>query len=1093
MFDPVTSALITAAPPLTGLDLEDLPKRLTKAFADIVSARIRLREAKTENSSQELKNTLLDMHRLAAAQEAFVSLLPDRENRSAAAFVAASAHQVCLMGAAEATSSYVTGSSVAPEISATLLFLVAEAHADAAESAKHISVVREGISEVEKSLLLAIQFLALGRPKQIEDMPLPVVGDYELADKAVDALLLELFKGVKSIASLLLRPVAIGLDAGGVENPIAYFERVRNLCIGQMDQVLAIDNPVFNLFPGPLHLANLLLAVNRDIFGSSLTRIPTPNGLDGGQWWQVIRRMAKRRPFLWRNHLEALNLGYLEKGVSSAISFPTGAGKSTLSELKIANTLLRGEKVVFLVPTHALVDQTTKALEDTFDTFNIVGDVDDQVSISEIIVLPEAIVTTPERCLMLMSVQPDAFADLGLIIFDECHLLHPRDAERSRRSIDSMLAVLNLTLLAPDADLLLLSAMMKNAEEIAEWVRELTGRNCLALNLSWKPTRQVRGSVVYPATSVRKLNEIIKDARTSNPGSSNIPAAVKRTLKVQPFGFFSLLQTWVSQDREDYTLLPLLPEEHSLSTGKSKRGGWYLTPNGNQTSATLAAAAASSGLKTLVFVQSTVLAEASSKNFKNLWDVPIVTLSEAESTLFRLASEEMGDSAHCYLDVESDGTFVGGAASHHGLLLREERLLHESLFKRKDGICVLFATSTLAQGMNLPSEFVIISGDARFDPSVDKMAQLEAHELLNAAGRAGRAGEQSQGIVLVVPSRVMEFDDETNMINEHWMTLQSIFSQSDQCLIIDDPITALLDLIHSGTIDHGMPAYFLSRLPSSNAEGEEEPIHTILNRSFSAFRARKRNDDDWVASRIDSALRARKQIEAAPAEQWLEQVSGLTGVSIQMLTEINGIFEQPQSSESAVVAIDTILGWLNDNPKYLLELIRPENLESFFGNDYSELATNTTRGQYALPIVSQLLKLWMSGAPLNKMEEAYPKGGDRKRCKRSRHFRLRIVPDLSFLAGLPARLLTAKAANDVAEDPANLVLETLGGIIREGCDSPESLANKINMGQSVSRVAAREQFELIRQYIPVGQPAEDFDETRNRLRTAEAIYTMSKL
>ena len=42
--------------------------------------------------------------------------------------------------------------------------------------------------------------------------------------------------------------------------------------------------------------------------------------------------------------------------------------------------------------------------------------------------------------------QPDAFAGLGLIVFDECHLLHPREEDRSRRGLDAMLAILNLTL-----------------------------------------------------------------------------------------------------------------------------------------------------------------------------------------------------------------------------------------------------------------------------------------------------------------------------------------------------------------------------------------------------------------------------------------------------------------------------------------------------------------------------------------------------------------------------------------------------------------------------------------------------------------------
>src|SRR5580693_9307362 len=124
--------------------------------------------------------------------------------------------------------------------------------------------------------------------------------------------------------------------------------------------------------------------------------------------------MAGQRPYLWRNHREAIAKSYLEQGVSSAISFPTGAGKSTLAELKIATALLRGEKVVFLAPTHALVGQTTRALQKTFNRFEVIGDIDDEVTFDDSYVLPGVTVTTPERCLMLMATQPDVFADLGL-------------------------------------------------------------------------------------------------------------------------------------------------------------------------------------------------------------------------------------------------------------------------------------------------------------------------------------------------------------------------------------------------------------------------------------------------------------------------------------------------------------------------------------------------------------------------------------------------------------------------------------------------------------------------------------------------------
>ena len=389
---------------------------LTEAFTDIVAARIRLRGAQGEAASAELATVLAEVRRLAAAHEAFVALLPERENRRAAAFVAASAHQVCLLGEeseGERSASYVDGSGVASELSATLLFLVAEAHADAAESAKRIKIDREENSPIERALLLAIKLLASGRLRDTSRLPLPAIDlGLESPELAVQALLLELLKGVRNIAARLLLRMDAG--AGGIQPASEFFQRVKALSVGRLADILGTGDPIYSLFPGPLHLANLLIAVERDLIESAVTRIPTPKGLLEDGWWQVIRRMAGRRPYLWRNHREAIDKHYLEKGISSAISFPTGGGKSTLAELKIATCLLRNEKVVFLVPTHALVDQTTKALKDTFNTFEIVGDAtEDDFSIGDILVLPEAIVTTPERCLMLMSMQPEAFADLG--------------------------------------------------------------------------------------------------------------------------------------------------------------------------------------------------------------------------------------------------------------------------------------------------------------------------------------------------------------------------------------------------------------------------------------------------------------------------------------------------------------------------------------------------------------------------------------------------------------------------------------------------------------------------------------------------------
>jgi hypothetical protein len=44
---------------------------------------------------------------------------------------------------------------------------------------------------------------------------------------------------------------------------------------------------------------------------------------------------------------------------------------------------------------------------------------------------------------------------------------------------------------------------------------------------------------------------------------------------------------------------------------------------------------------------------------------------------------------------------------------------------------------------------------------------------------AGRAGEAAQALVIVVPSKVINFDHEARTINQYWVLLRAIFSRSD--------------------------------------------------------------------------------------------------------------------------------------------------------------------------------------------------------------------------------------------------------------------------------------------------------------------------
>lgn len=1089
MFDSDTSALVAGAPELDGLDLSSLPEQLTDAYASIVTARVRMRTlADGIPLPDDIEEIAAQMRRIAFTNEAFVSALPNRENRASAAFVAGAAHHVSLMaarmGSTEKPQTRLTFDSVSPEVSATLLFMIAEATADSAEMAKEI-VLPQG-QLIEGQLLNAIIKLSRGELISVSEIDLPNVDSLrsgDPGDRGVAGLLYLLLRGIQKLARELLGAVQSDGTQGGAAT---VFQSIKDLCVEQVE--IEERKVAYSVFPGPHHLASLLMSVADNLSPAAIVNICPPRGVDGGRWASMMRIIAKRRPYLWRNHRKAIDAGYLEIGTSSVVSFPTGAGKSTLSELKIAAMLLQGRKVIFLAPTLALVEQTANALKATFPEATVQQERGDSFVFDDFLGdLPSVSVMTTERCLALLGYEPDAFSDVGLLVFDECHLLHAGEVEISHRAVDAMLCVLNFVTLAPTADLLLLSAMMKNTAEIADWVASMTERPCLALDLTWKPTRQVRGCVVYEADHIDNLNATLAVSRAVAT-TKGVPAAVAKTLVAQPLGLFSLRQTWLSTSREHYRLLPLLDEMRALGTGVSRNGKtWYLTPNGNQLASALAVATARQNLKTLVFVQTIPLVNAAVKAVNSGATAATCVLTGAENSLLAEAIEELGDVACSYISTDGAGGVASASVCHHSLLLPVERQLHESLFKRADGVKVMVATSTLAQGMNLPSEVVIIGGDSRFDREADKVQRLEAHELLNAAGRAGRAGESSYGFVLVVPSKVVHFRDGKNEIGKHWADLQTIFAQSDQCIEIDDPMTALLDQLElSKEFQSPSLKYFLSRLPIGDEANRDGMATVLLQKSFAVYRKRKQNDLLWIDQRISAALAARKNDSVAPSPTWVDRLAAATGISVDFISQLGQALANVQfpSAGSVVEWRDWFLAWLKTAPHFVPHLVRPSTLDAVLGKPYKALLTDAERGQYILDYAMEPLKRWMAGSTLVEIELMFGTKIEKLgKCDLARDFVLRIVSELAFAFGLPLQTLRAmKKGTEQELVLPGLGLSALSSCVRHGFDAADQFALRQALDTRTSRVAVHRRYLSIYTSIANANVAEDLTMAVRRVR-----------
>ena len=894
--------------------------------------------------------------------------------------------------------------------------------------------------------------------------------------------------GVRALAEQVLDP-----RADPVASPAAAFERARSLSVtGPTDLGHGVRG-VVSAFPGPHHLAALLVAVAREIGRSAVSRIAVPPSVDPTAWADALQQLVRSRPLLWKNHRQAIDNGFLLAGVSSVVAFPTGAGKSMLAELKINTTLLSGKRVVFLAPTNALVDQTAQNLQEVFPGFKVKGkhaeDADVYTGEED---LPQLLVLTPEAWLTQIGLENVGFRNVGLLIFDECHLMHASGNPADRRPIDAMLCLVGFALDHPEADLLLLSAMMRNSGVMAGWVRDLTGRPCLTLDLAWKPTRQLRGSVVYGQRHLNRLTQRL-DAARPNRTTISPPAPLKRELTTRPLAFFSLRQTWETRNKNDYVLVSLGDDAVTLGANPQ----WKLIPNSVDVSAKLAVSAAKSGMRVLVFFQSVRNAKSAADKIATALGPADISLEPEDRRRLNTASLELGGTDHLYLAWDNDrATTYAGV--HHGLLLPEERRVCEALYKRDGGFRVLAATSTVAQGMNFPCELVIIGEDSRFNQEIDTREVLDAQELLNAAGRAGRAGEHAAGIVLIVPGKVVGIDLEGNTIGAHWTTLQEIFGQSDQCLDIDDPLTAVLDRVHADIhTATEIDRYAVARLASEvSGQTNVERLSQAVGRTLGAYKATLRDDTSWLDGRTAAAVQYMiSRSEETEESVAVDNVAARFGLSIELVRRMSHALEATAPSVSSDIPqwVTWFFWWAAENPDLLEQVFGRQNLVGLFGVTFERCRDDRAKARLVRPVLESLTAMWLKGNPLKALEAATGTAEHKVgQCIKARRFALQLAPRMAHVLGLPSQLEERTRVDKRDSSETSHAKNQLNRCVRIGLDSYEKAAIS-QVLPTLSRRRVHMKYSDLQRYLLPRRENETWDAVTARVEQAVAAERGKRL
>lgn len=1024
MFDPITEKLIKDIPQFDDIDVERLPQLLSSVYAHIISAKSQLANGQLPFLIGDFDKAVRTLNKLIFGLEALMIQDLYQKHVESLAFVTATAYSLKNMLLQQQEESVVSMDYVSSDVSTVLHYLIADAVTDAVEVARKFHTA----DDIQGSLLRYIRMLAEGKLKEIvesETTKEEFHGDYQ--EYAINLLMNELCEGIKDVALHFLGNTTI--------KPTERLEQVLLLSSYQIEEFDQIDTYV-----GIRKIARLLLEVTKHLERAALINIPVPEGVDADQWKSFLhKRCMQGRPFIWKNHGFAIYNRFLDLGVSSIFTYPTGAGKSTIVQLKIASSILADRRVIVLVPTHALESQMKRELSAIFKEnfsqqmfaggeFSEYFEEENKQSI---------VVMTPERCLTLLGDTSDKFNDVGLVVFDEFHLMGAQESGNDSRSLTAMFTMLEIFEKLPKVDFVLLSAMVKNSHDIADWLKSVTHRECLVFDDKWKPTRQLQGCLVYEQAEIKLLQNKVR-TYSQHKNKKKLVASMLAT----PWCLFCLKTVWDSQKVRDYSKVKLLNHQISLGISSTTR---KLTPNRNQVACQIASAFVQNGLRVMIFVDTPRSAQSIQKNAKDA--IPLVDLSalfaQNQAKIDQLTLE-LGDFSYSYLLNQTS------CAVHHGLLLPEERGLMEQSYRQEHGVHLIAATPTLAQGVNLPADVVIIAGYDRYDVNTGGRETLEAHEILNAAGRAGRAGFNSYGAVILIPNHVLAMQDNT--IGKEWQEIKDgVFAGGDQCFVIKDPIERMVgEVLNYGKAVNRDEEILLYRLGD-----DEKNIKRKLSYSFGSYLRRKENKEPLEN---DSEALARL-VQSDENDNFLQDVSVKYGVNMGSLSFIQKWLDEQ--------TLDVLIGMrpvelvgaffeLTKTSDGILEslMANPTVVEVIKGILQIKEENSPYIGDLDIDKLKDLTIAYMEGKNFHDISELLPQSKGNDYLKNVRRFVLSVIPSVSYAIGIFSKLLKRKADDENVHIDGDILF--LATIVKEGVISASMLRYKEK--HFLMRVACHEEY-----------------------------------
>jgi hypothetical protein len=555
------------------------------------------------------------------------------------------------------------------------------------------------------------------------------------------------------------------------------------------------------------HLAALLAAAfDRTATRSVAHVLPPPPTEDPSFLSQfrayVIRRVQgtreqSGRPFLWPSALEFIKKCLPGPSRDAVVAMPTGSGKSFVAELAIVHALSHGS-VLYLAPTNALVHQVRRDLEhalkplENIKVLAFIGSGEYTGLDEEGLATAQGrfiAVMTPEKCAVALRLDPQVIATCELCVFDECHLINDE-----QRGITADVLLAQLFHLAPTMRFLLMSAMVANPQQLADWLHSARQQDARASVTKWRPTRTLRGLLAVDGDGLDESFITAKQAlETAVKKSEGTKRPRKKMSFDAPLSLIAGLSGPWTLDANDYRVTRLGITVAAAATVKPGRIGAVIPSWKNPATRILAEKLASMEIPTIGFILT-----SRHHPFTLARDVTTEIPGRVpEGTTFPTLVEAwlaIGDS-ELGVETELRSLLHRGIAVHTSAMLQVEQAAAERMFQH--GLArLMFATGTLAQGLNLPAIAVVVSGTKMGDPrDADKIPGLGSRvdaAILNAFGRAGRPTFSNQGVAILVSDKPSVWKSQ-DTISSQTLAASEVLTRPDAGIKIGSPVTRFFD------------------------------------------------------------------------------------------------------------------------------------------------------------------------------------------------------------------------------------------------------------------------------------------------------------